>query len=1025
MVESANGNNIAVTATDKQDELPPCQHPGCTASYTRIEHLDRHVKSHDPAHSYRCEECGKSFARTDVLQRHLKIHERDRNLKSQDASSSDVASGGASTTTVQARARGLHRVSRACRACASAKAKCSGERPCQRCTELSRECEFDPSTARPAKRVRIGSSIETEGSVPPTVHINVSDAPNGAGDVSVAEEFRNSSNNLPSPPPLPDTSNGGLSDFATAALMPPMPSAFPNAPLQQPLQSSDHMTVGPSRAAPSIGFPVTGPSSGVFAADSHAGPTEILEGFPSFLEADLAAAFYLPTNDSMFWSSFLTSPPAAPHLASSSGGHAPFPDPVTMTAPVEATATNPQTQHVAPTSSALLSGFTEPSPTSSSSPHPARRSRIMITAAGLPSRHGSPRPESEDGRDGGTDHSENGVGAVNGFASGGGERAMNPADGSVRPPTSRTAPSWPMVWDPTGEESAIRLESEASLSLLMIGGATLGGSTSRLPKFDEDTRIALLETLRFADLSDDEYHAIYRSIAKIPLSVFDLLCGLYFQHFHRVIPMFHVASFSPKKTLGQLLMIILGVGSIYAPVPGAFQLGRVLIEVARRGVEHLINRDNRLARSLPIAQCQLLTCIMRWIGSARTIEMTEALCCVHVAILRRLRVFDESLVHKPVDDSPTAQWKAFIANEERRRTALATFVLEAEVTALMHTPPILTSSEIRTLMPCPEALWEANTAESWLEMKREYPDPMPVQHLAKLLASESSLPLPGSVSLGPFGAHVLIQGLHLMVHNARQLHLSGLTNLAELVTTQVRRSLCRLSRGIDEFTPRFGGNSAVVDDPNLYAAPRLCYHLAHLSTHIPLEELDLVALKAGEVAAIETLDRWTSWMSSQAERGRTIALHAGQIIRIIREHPTHATFESSTLFYAGLCLYIYSRSLLTPQIASTSQSPPDKYSPFPLDSDLQAADAPDTGSWLALGGPASLADLTLTISSSRESSGVSIQILRSTSRLLTQVAVIWRIGHVFAVVLDNLIRRDEAAAARMAAFDSAAAAAFG
>ncbi|KWU43407.1 hypothetical protein RHOSPDRAFT_19630 [Rhodotorula sp. JG-1b] len=249
-----------------------------------------------------------------------------------------------------------------------------------------------------------------------------------------------------------------------------------------------------------------------------------------------------------------------------------------------------------------------------------------------------------------------------------------------------------------------------------------------------------------------------------------------------------------------------------------------------------------------------------------------------------------------------------------------------------------------------------------------------------------------------------------MIHNARQLHLSGLTNHAELVTTQIRRSLCRLSRGADEFTPRFGGSLAAVDDPNLYAAPRLCYHLAHLATHIALEELDLIALKAGEVAAIETLDRWTSWMGHQAERARTIALHAGQ---------------SSALFYAGLCLYVYSRSLLTVQITSTSESPPDKRTPFPLDSDLQAADAPDTGSWLALGGPASLSDLTLTISSNRESSGVSIQVLRSVSQHLTQVATIWRIGQVFAVVLDNLVRRDEAAAARMATFDSAAAAAFG
>lgn len=66
--------------------------------------------------------------------------------------------------------------------------------------------------------------------------------------------------------------------------------------------------------------------------------------------------------------------------------------------------------------------------------------------------------------------------------------------------------------------------------------------------------------------------------------------------------MLHAPTFNPKSTLGQLLLIILGIGAIYAPVPGALQLGRVLIEVARRGTEHLINRDNRLARSLPVVR---------------------------------------------------------------------------------------------------------------------------------------------------------------------------------------------------------------------------------------------------------------------------------------------------------------------------------------------------------------------------------------------------------------------------------------
>lgn len=269
-------------------------------------------------------------------------------------------------------------------------------------------------------------------------------------------------------------------------------------------------------------------------------------GFPSGLEADLAAAFYLPADDGMFWSSFLTSPPAAPHLASSVAPHtAQISASVTVTVPAEAHggligSTSTSSGGIAAVANAgsvgLLSDLTEPSPTSSSSPHAqGRRRRIMISASGLPSRHGSPRPESDDGHGGADEGGANGASkgehasGSNPFASGSaggltsgifGGNGYGPDRGLPKRPHARTAPSWPMVWDPTGEESAIRLESEASLSLLMIGGTALGGSASRIPKFDEDTRIALLETLRFAQLSDDEYHAIYRSLAKIPLSVF-------------------------------------------------------------------------------------------------------------------------------------------------------------------------------------------------------------------------------------------------------------------------------------------------------------------------------------------------------------------------------------------------------------------------------------------------------------------------------------------------------------------------
>ncbi|EGU12007.1 hypothetical protein RTG_01889 [Rhodotorula toruloides ATCC 204091] len=329
----------------------------------------------------------------------------------------------------------------------------------------------------------------------------------------------------------------------------------------------------------------------------------------------------------------------------------------------------------------------------------------------MPSRHGSPHPE-EEGKGKEREQQDGADGAANM----GGKANV---DGEGRPSTSSSA--WPLVWNPTGDESAVSLDREASLSLLT------------LPL-----------------LSDDEYHALYRTLARIPLSIFDLLCGLYFHHFNRVYPMLHAPTCNPKSTLGQLLLISLGIGTVYAPVTGALQLGRVLIEVARRGMEHLINRDNSplQARQVPyttLYNTMHLHCVPTILASPPSslssspskkvkvkigiISMVSG--CIHVAMFRRLRIFNNWEQHKPQSSSSLAQWSVFIANEERRRTAMVCFLLEGEVTTLLHLPPVIPWSDIKMPLPCSDDLWNAPTAEAWLELKANAPEPASIPAVAK------------------------------------------------------------------------------------------------------------------------------------------------------------------------------------------------------------------------------------------------------------------------------------------------------
>uniref|UniRef100_A0A060T4K9 ARAD1C41536p n=1 Tax=Blastobotrys adeninivorans TaxID=409370 RepID=A0A060T4K9_BLAAD len=96
----------------------------CDYEFSRKEHRDRHVRSHNSERPYECNECGKGFARQDILSRHLKSH---------------------SSLNSKKRIMVEPRCNSACRACANSKQRCSrssdqdGDK-CDRCKSKGLEC---------------------------------------------------------------------------------------------------------------------------------------------------------------------------------------------------------------------------------------------------------------------------------------------------------------------------------------------------------------------------------------------------------------------------------------------------------------------------------------------------------------------------------------------------------------------------------------------------------------------------------------------------------------------------------------------------------------------------------------------------------------------------------------------------------------------------------------------------------------------------------------------------------------------
>ncbi|PVH75036.1 hypothetical protein DL98DRAFT_467018 [Cadophora sp. DSE1049] len=120
----------------------PFQCNVCQRSYSRVDHLARHFRTHTAEKAYRCDVCSKSFTRADLLKRHASAHtDNRRNRRSH-----------------QPRAG---RVSQACKACAGAKLKCKEEKPCQRCVSKGIRCDYNEQEHRSVESWRGGSIDES------------------------------------------------------------------------------------------------------------------------------------------------------------------------------------------------------------------------------------------------------------------------------------------------------------------------------------------------------------------------------------------------------------------------------------------------------------------------------------------------------------------------------------------------------------------------------------------------------------------------------------------------------------------------------------------------------------------------------------------------------------------------------------------------------------------------------------------------------------------------------------------------
>ncbi|KAI0636348.1 hypothetical protein C8Q77DRAFT_1072095 [Trametes polyzona] len=147
--------------------------PVCQSTFTRPQHVARHMRSHTGDRPYKCQHCGDQFARSGSL---VFIPGRRLNAPRSDLLSRHInkchASEKPPTTTAPSRRKGTAAASRAttskqaCDQCVTSSLPCDGANPCSKCVQRKCRCtyvKFHRQTA-PA-----GPGHPAPPAIPPTV----------------------------------------------------------------------------------------------------------------------------------------------------------------------------------------------------------------------------------------------------------------------------------------------------------------------------------------------------------------------------------------------------------------------------------------------------------------------------------------------------------------------------------------------------------------------------------------------------------------------------------------------------------------------------------------------------------------------------------------------------------------------------------------------------------------------------------------------------------------------------------------
>ncbi|KAL2258266.1 hypothetical protein VTK26DRAFT_8504 [Humicola hyalothermophila] len=169
------------------------------------------------------------------------------------------------------------------------------------------------------------------------------------------------------------------------------------------------------------------------------------------------------------------------------------------------------------------------------------------------------------------------------------------------------------------------------------------------------------------------------------------------------------------STLLVLLMIAQGAASM--PMAEARYLSAGLTETCRISLFDIVEKDVELSADPIALRCALLFIVLgAWSGDKWLMDIAMGQRAMYMSMLKHAGMLEPQPSMIPVFDDSTStefQWRAWVNREGRNRLVYNYVMLDQELSLFHDTAPLFAITELQCPLPGPEVLWMAPNSEQW------------------------------------------------------------------------------------------------------------------------------------------------------------------------------------------------------------------------------------------------------------------------------------------------------------------------